>query len=158
MSQASAGATGKARKGGSKGAPRPLVRPLSPHVQVWRWHVTMLGSILHRASGVALYVGTALVIAWAAAVAMGPDTYAEFVRYAGHPLGLLVWFGLTGALFYHLASGLRHLLWDLGAGLKPKTADALTNLSLWFAVIATLALWGWLLFSGAVRLSLTMTL
>jgi succinate dehydrogenase / fumarate reductase cytochrome b subunit len=147
MSQASAGAskTRKVRKG-------PIVRPLSPHLQVWRWHVTMLGSILHRASGVALYVGAAVVCAWVAALAAGPQTYGLFVTYAASPLGLLVWFGLTLAAFYHLASGLRHLVWDMGAGLKPKTADAMASFSIWFAVIATIAFWAWLFVSGKVHL------
>jgi succinate dehydrogenase / fumarate reductase cytochrome b subunit len=125
---------------------------LSPHLQVWRWHVTMLGSILHRASGVALYVGAALVIAWTAAVAGGPERYQVFADYAASPLGLLVWFGLTAALFYHLASGLRHLLWDAGAGLTPKSADSLTILTIAFAAVGTLAFWAWLFVSGSVSL------
>lgn len=145
MSNASAGSAGKARN-------KPIVRPMSPHLQVWRWHVTMLGSILHRASGVALYVGAFAVVAWLAALAAGPEVYAQFVACAASPLGLLVWFGLSAAAFYHLASGLRHLLWDTGAGLSPKTASALSTLSIWFAVIATVAFWAVLFASGKVTL------
>jgi succinate dehydrogenase / fumarate reductase cytochrome b subunit len=125
---------------------------LSPHLQVWRFHVTMLGSILNRAAGVALYVGAALVIAWAAALAGGPERYATFSGYAASPLGLLVWFGLTVALFYHLAGGLRHLVWDAGAGLTPKSADRLTWLSFLFTIVGTLGFWAWLFLSGAVSL------
>lgn len=144
-------------EGGRKGAagtarPRPIVRPLSPHLQVWRWHVTMLGSILHRASGVALHLGAAVVVAWVAALAAGPETYDLFLRYMKTPVGLLVWFGLSAALFYHLAAGLRHLAWDTGALFRPRTADFVTNLSIVFAAVATAALWVWLLFTGRVGL------
>jgi succinate dehydrogenase / fumarate reductase cytochrome b subunit len=156
MSQASAGASRTRSKAHNKGRNKarkgPIVRPLSPHLQVWRWHVTMLGSILHRASGAALYAGAALVCAWLAALAAGPAFYGIFLTVIAGPIGLLVWFGLTLSAFYHLASGLRHLLWDTGAGLKPKTASALATLSIWFAVIATLAYWGWLLVAGKVWL------
>jgi len=148
MSQTSAGASSKARNGGA----RPLVRPLSPHLQVWRWHVTMLGSILHRASGVALYAGALAVVAWLAALAAGPEWYARFAACASSPIGLLVWFGLTAAVFYHLASGLRHLVWDLGFGLNPKTANLLTNLSLWFGVLGVVGFWAWMFISGKVAL------
>jgi succinate dehydrogenase / fumarate reductase cytochrome b subunit len=148
MSEAKAGAGGANRAG----VARPIVRPVSPHLQVWRWHVTMLASILHRVSGVALYVGAILVVGWLAALAAGADAYAVFVQYAGSPLGLLVWFGLSAASFYHLASGLRHLVWDTGAGLSPKTASALAAASLWFAVLATPAFWAWLFLSGKVSL------
>ena len=59
---------------GSSPGSREGSRPLSPHLQVWRWHVTMLGSILHRASGVALYAGAALTVVWLASLAAGPAT------------------------------------------------------------------------------------
>lgn len=127
-------------------------RPLSPHLQVWRWHVTMLGSILHRATGVALYGGVAVIAAWLVALASGPDAYADFAALSGSPFGLLVWFGLSWALLYHLASGLRHLVWDLGHGLAPKTASLLTTVSLWASILATVAFWTWLFLEGRVSL------
>ena len=151
MSQASAGASGKARKGG-KTPQRPYVRPLSPHMQVWRWHVTMLGSILHRFTGIGLYVGAAAVTAWLTALAAGPDAYTLFMTWAGHPLALVVWVGLTLCAFYHLAAGMRHLTWDLGAGLQPRTADLLANLSIWFAIVATIGFWAVLFWSGRISL------
>jgi succinate dehydrogenase / fumarate reductase cytochrome b subunit len=148
MSQASAGASDKARKGG----PKPLVQPLSPHLQVWRWHVTMLCSILHRVTGVGLYVGAFVVTAWLVALAGGAGTYGLFLSVAGHPLALVVWVGLSFCAFYHLASGIRHLVWDTGLGLKLKSADALANLSIWFSVLATIAFWAWLFVSGGIVL------
>ena len=130
----------------------PVERPLSPHLQIWRWHVTMLGSILHRVTGVGLYGGAALVVAWLACVAVGPECYATFVALASSPLGLLVWFGLSAAAFYHLIAGMRHLVWDLGYGLEPKTASSMATWSIVLAVLATAAFWAWLLLSGRVAL------
>jgi succinate dehydrogenase / fumarate reductase cytochrome b subunit len=116
-------------------------RPLSPHLQVWRWHITMLSSILHRATGVALY-GTILIAAgWAVALASGPFAYAAYLGYVGSPLGKLVLFGATVSIFFHLANGVRHLTWDTGEGLKPKTADMTAAAAMAFAIAASLAVW-----------------
>lgn len=148
MSNASAGAPPKAKAGAAK----PLRRPLSPHLQVWRWHVTMLASILTRVTGVGLYVGAIIVAVWLAALAAGPEVFAQAQVYAAHPLALVVWIGLTLSLFYHMAAGIRHFVWDIGMGLAPKTADALSNLSIWFAVLATAGVWGWLFMTGRAAL------
>ncbi|WP_298126146.1 succinate dehydrogenase, cytochrome b556 subunit [Brevundimonas sp.] len=132
--------------------PNGRPRPLSPHLQVWRWHVTMLGSILHRVTGSALVGGVILVALWLGALAFGPEAYATFVALAGSPLGLLVWIGLSLAAFYHLAAGVRHLIWDTGAGLTPRAANLLSSLSIAFAVVATIALWVALFVTGKVAL------
>lgn len=132
--------------------PNGRVRPLSPHLQVWRFHVTMWGSILNRIAAGALSFGALFVVAWLAAAASGPDAYAGFVAIMGSPLGLLVWFGLTCAAAYHLTSGVRHLIWDAGSGLTPKTADNLTILSMVAAGLLVLGFWGLLFMTGKVSL------
>jgi succinate dehydrogenase / fumarate reductase cytochrome b subunit len=132
--------------------PNGRPRPLSPHLQVWRWHVTMLASILTRITGSALYGATALIVLWLGALAFGPDAYATFVGLAGSPLGLIVWFGLTVCLMYHLAAGVRHLIWDAGTGLSPKAADTASHLSIWFGLIASVVFWAVLFASGKVAL------
>ena len=132
--------------------PNGRVRPLSPHLQVWRWHVTMLASILVRVSGGALAVGALLVALWLMALAFGPDAYATFTAWMGSPLGLLVWIGLTAALAYHFASGVRHLIWDAGEGLTPKSANLLSAVSIAFAVVVTVAFWAGLFMTGRVSL------
>ncbi len=121
--------------------PKPADRPMSPYVSVWRWHLTMLTSILHRATGVALY-GAALILAgWALALAVGPAAYDHFRLILGSPLGKLVLIGITLSLFYHLANGVRHLVWDFGAGFQPKTADMTAAAVIAFAVLATIGVW-----------------
>ena len=98
-------------------------RPLSPHLQVWRWHITMACSILHRACVFALYVGVLLLAGWAVALASGPDAYACYTGALGSPLGKLVLFGLTVAVLYNIAYTVRQTFWDAGKGFTPKTAD-----------------------------------
>jgi succinate dehydrogenase / fumarate reductase cytochrome b subunit len=123
---------------------------MSPHLQVWRWHLTMATSILHRATGCALYVGALIAAAWAVALAQGPDSYALFKGLLGSALGKVVMFGLTISLFYHLANGVRHLVWDTGRGLDVKSANASAVLVIAFAAAATLAVWGIAGITGAL--------
>ena len=107
----------------AKAQPRgPQDRPMSPHLQVWRWHVTMATSILHRGTGMALYVGVLILTGWAVALAAGPDAFGAYRAILGSPIGYLILFGLTVAFLYHLANGVRHLFWDAGKGFEPKTA------------------------------------
>jgi len=119
----------------------PREPPLSPHLQVWRWHVTMATSILHRATGCALYVGGLIVAAWAVALAQGPECYAQFKGLLGSWPGKVVMLGLTVSFFFHLANGIRHLVWDTGRGLDLKSANASAVMALAFSVAATLAIW-----------------
>jgi len=112
------------------------VRPLSPHLQIYRWQLTSVLSILHRLTGLALAAGTLLLVYWLVATAAGPVAFATAQELVGSIPGRLLLFGWTVALFYHLANGIRHLLWDAGRGLELRTAYA----SGWAVVIAAVAL------------------
>ncbi len=120
-------------------------RPLSPHLMNWKWHITMATSILHRATGVALYIGSFLLVGWLVAIAMSspsnPDVYNAYAGLMGSILGQLVMFGFTLAVFYHLANGIRHLFWDSGSGYEIGTANLTAWIVILFAVIASVALW-----------------
>lgn len=98
-------------------------RPLSPHLQIYRWPVTMATSITHRATGIALAAGTLVVAWWLIAAATSDNAYDTFSMYARSPLGLLILFGFVWSLSYHLLNGIRHLFWDAGYGFAVKTAD-----------------------------------
>ena len=111
-------------------------RPLSPHLQVYRWQLTSVLSILHRAAGVALSVGAVLLVWWLVAAAAGPGPYASFANFIGSWFGLLLLFGWSAALFYHLCNGIRHLWWDTGHGLELSAV----YLSGWTVLAATAAL------------------
>jgi len=125
-------------------------RPLSPFVSVWRWHITMAASIAHRVTGVALYVAALIAAAWAISLASGPDAYAAFKAVMASPIGLVVMFGLTVSFFYHLANGVRHLVWDTGRGFDIKTANASAVLVIAFALAASIAIWMIAAMTGAI--------
>ena len=122
------------------------VRPLSPHLTVWRWGVHMLVSILHRATGTALALGgVVLFLWWLAAAASGPAAYQCFYDVATSWFGLLVGFGLTWVFFQHLGSGIRHLVLDTGAAYELKTNKMLALLTLVFSVSMTVLVWAYIL-------------
>lgn len=116
-------------------------RPLSPHLQIYRWQWTMALSILHRATGVALAVGTLLLTWWLVAAAVGPEAFAKVQGFIGSPLGLLMLFGWSFALFYHLAAGVRHLVWDAGCGFDLPSAEKGAYIVIGASLILTVATW-----------------
>ena len=91
-------------------------RPLSPHIQIYRWTLTMMLSILHRATGVALYAGSALLACWLMAAATGPEAYALVRDISSAWYGRLVLFGYSWALFHHMLVGVRHFIRVTGRG------------------------------------------
>ena len=111
-------------------------RPLSPHLQIYRWQITMALSILHRVTGVALALGTLLLVWWLLAAAAGPGPYATVQAVIGSWLGRLLLLAWSFALFYHLCNGIRHLAWDAGLGFEIKTMTTTG----WIVVVASIAL------------------
>jgi succinate dehydrogenase / fumarate reductase cytochrome b subunit len=91
-------------------------RPLSPHLQVYRWQITMVMSIFHRATGVALTIGAFGLAWWLLAMAAGGEQAARATAFLASPFGKVLLFGFSLALVYHLLNGIRHLLWDAGWG------------------------------------------
>ncbi len=123
--------------------PNHTQRPLSPHLGIWRWHVTMLSSILHRMSGVALYAAAAAVVGWLLALSAGPDSFACAQMWLLSPLGQLALVGVGAAVGYHMANGIRHLAWDMGYGFAPKVADLTAWISILAGAVAAAAVaWG----------------
>jgi succinate dehydrogenase / fumarate reductase cytochrome b subunit len=108
-------------------------RPLSPHLQVYRWPISMAVSILHRTTGVALGVGTLLLTWWLVAAAGSDDAFERAQWFIGSAFGLLLLFAWSAALIFHLLSGIRHLVWDAGFGFDSPTYDTTG----WGVVIAT---------------------
>jgi succinate dehydrogenase / fumarate reductase, cytochrome b subunit len=114
-------------------------RPLSPHMQIYRWPVTMATSIVHRATGLALSAGTLLVAWWLIAIVMGDAQYDLFSTVARSPLGQLVLFGFVWSLAYHLLNGIRHLAWDVGYGFNVHTASRTGVLVFTLSIFAAIA-------------------
>ena len=111
-------------------------RPLSPHISIYRWPITMVLSILHRATGVAMSVGLIVLVAWLFDAASGPEAYAVFQSVMGSFFGKLLLIAWSFAFFYHLSNGVRHLVWDTGRGMEKDEA----NRSSWVVLVGTLVL------------------
>ena len=109
-------------------------RPLSPHLGIYRWQITMTMSILHRATGVALAVGTLALVYWLVAAATGPEYYADAQALFGSWLGQALLWGWTLSFFYHLCNGVRHLAWDAGWGFEIKSLY-LTGYAVWLVAL-----------------------
>ena len=122
--------------------PSPKIeRPLSPHLQIYRPVMTMMMSIAHRITGAALYVGSILLVAWLLAAAAGPDAFVRAQTFMGSPIGLLLLFGFTWALFHHALGGIRHLIWDFGYGMEPGTRMNMARVTPIAAAMLTLLIW-----------------
>lgn len=132
--------------------PNGRPRPLSPHLQTWRWHITMTASILFRFTIGAISVGALIGVAWLAAVAFGPAAYASALGLAGSWFGLIVGFGLTVVLFSLLLNGGRHLINDTGRGLTIKSADLLSNIAVYGPVPLAILFFIALFASGRISL------
>lgn len=120
-------------------------RPLSPHLQIYRWQISMLTSIAHRASGIVLSVGSVFLAIWLISAANGPDAYAAVNGLAASWLGQLIMFLWSFALFYHLCNGVRHLVWDVGVGLDLETARLTGFVAIGVAAALTIFVWIWAL-------------
>lgn len=116
-------------------------RPLSPHLQVYKPQLTSIMSIAHRATGIALAVGTLLLVWWLLAAAAGPDAFATAHGFLGSWFGMLILFGFTYALMYHLCNGIRHLFWDAGYGFELETAYKSGWMTLGASVVLTVVAW-----------------
>lgn len=122
-------------------AKAPVVRPLSPHLSIYRPMLSMMMSIVHRFTGAALYFGTLLLVWWLLAVASGPGAYATFQSVASSIIGRLVLFGYTWALLHHMLGGLRYLTWDTGRGFGAAERELMVRANLAGSIILTILLW-----------------
>lgn len=132
-------------------------RPLSPHLQIWRWGPAMLVSILHRITGNGMaFAGIGLLLWWVGAIAGGPESYQTFLDYVwtGAPgglatltalLGKIVLVGLTWAFFQHMATGVRHFVLDIGAGYELDANARWSTFTILFSVAATALFWAFVL-------------
>ena len=119
-------------------------RPLSPHLSIYRWPISMTISILHRVTGVALSVGLIVLTVWLSALSIGAPAYEQISALMQSVLGRLMLAGFSFAFFFHLCNGIRHLFWDVGKGFEMRQVNA----SAWSVVVASSALTVWLWFAA----------
>ncbi len=124
-------------------------RPLSPHLQIYQYQITWVLSILHRATGVSLFVGAILLVWWFFAAATGPEAFAVADGFLASPFGGFILLGSLWALSFHTLNGVRHLFWDAGYGFSLENVTA----SGWLVVIGsfglTAAVWAYAMSGGA---------
>ena len=120
-------------------------RPLSPHLQVYKWQVQMVSSILHRATGIVLAAGSLLIVWGIAALAAGQDAFATFTACATSVPGTIVMIGWTLAFFYHLCNGIRHLMQDAGRGYAIQSFVRSSWAAIGISIALTLAVWAYVL-------------
>ncbi len=116
-------------------------RPLSPHLQIYKVELPMMLSGLHRITGIALSVGSLLLIAWLESAVYSAEAFATLNRFLGSFIGQLMLFGWTFSLIYHSVSGVRHLLWDTGSLLEVKQIYSSSKIVLAVAIVLTLLAW-----------------
>ena len=124
----------------AKAETRPL-RPLSPHLFIFRPYINMVMSILHRITGTVNYGGSLLLALWLAFSASGPWGYDVASGILGSPLGLLVLFGFSWSLIHHACGGIRHFIWDMGAGLTKPSFRFLSWMTITASLIITCLVW-----------------
>jgi succinate dehydrogenase / fumarate reductase, cytochrome b subunit len=117
------------------------VRPLSPHLQIYRPMLTMMMSIVHRITGAGLYFGMLLLAWWLIATASGPSAYAKFQWFIETLIGRLILFGFTWSLIHHMLGGIRHLIWDTGRGFGAQEREWLTRATIIGSIFLTILLW-----------------
>ncbi len=122
-------------------SPSPAARPLSPHLGIYRFTLTMAMSIAHRITGAGLYIGT-LMLAWfLLAASMDASAFAYFSGFIQSFFGRLILFGFTWALFQHLLGGVRHLIMDAGYGMDEPEREQMALATLIGGLVLTLVVW-----------------
>lgn len=115
--------------------------PTSPHLQIWRWTVTMASSITQRATGIALYAGMALLTAWITSAVLSESAYLTVTGFMGTPFGLFILVGFTWAQMFHLSKGILHLIWDSGHLIQKAQAKPAAWAIYAVSVLLTTAIW-----------------
>jgi succinate dehydrogenase / fumarate reductase cytochrome b subunit len=116
-------------------------RPLSPHLQVYRFTLTMASSIIHRGTGMAMYFGTLLIVVWLGAAALGDAPMSIVNAVFGFWLVQIVFFLATWALFHHMLGGIRHFIWDSANLLDPVGREWIVRIQWVASVLLTVAAW-----------------
>ena len=122
--------------------------PLSPHLQIYRWHISSLLSITHRIAGVVNLISLILIFFWLVVLSFSENNYELFLLLINSFFGKFILIGFTWSMIFHMLSGIRHLFWDLGYGFEIKTA----NISVIIVIISSLVLTVifWLLARGLI--------
>ena len=115
--------------------------PLSPHLQVYRWHISSLISITHRILGVVNFLALTLIFFWLLILSLGESNYQLFLLMINSIIGKFILIGFSWSMSFHLLSGIRHLVWDLGYGFEIKTANISGVFVIILSLVFTIIFW-----------------
>ena len=115
--------------------------PLSPHLQIYRWHISSLLSITHRISGVINLLSLILIFFWVLFLSFGESNYELFLFILNSFVGKFILLGFTWSMSFHLLSGIRHLVWDLGYGFEIRTANITGVIVIISSLTLTIIFW-----------------
>ena len=115
--------------------------PLSPHLQIYRWHISTLVSITQRISGVINLFALSLIFFWLILLSLGENNYELFLLIINSFFGKFILIAFTWAMCFHALSGIRHLVWDLGYGFEIKTANISGIIVIISSLILTIIFW-----------------
>ena len=115
--------------------------PLSPHLQIYRWHISSLLSITHRISGVINLLALILIFFWLIFLSSGENNYESFLLIINSFIGKFILIGFTWSMSFHALSGIRHLVWDLGYGFEIKTANITGVIVIISSLTLTIIFW-----------------
>ena len=115
--------------------------PLSPHLQIYKWHISSLLSITHRISGVINLLALILIFFWLIFLSLGENNYQSFLLIINSFIGKFILIGFTWSMSFHLLSGIRHLAWDLGYGFEIKTANVSGIIVIISSLVLTILFW-----------------
>ena len=115
--------------------------PLSPHLQIYRWHISSLLSITHRISGVINLLALILILFWLLFLSLGESNYELFLISINSFFGKFILIAFTWSMSFHLLSGIRHLVWDLGYGFEIKTANISGAIVIVSSLVLTIVFW-----------------
>ena len=115
--------------------------PISPHLQIYRWHISSLLSIIHRISGVINLLALILIFFWLIILSFGENNYELFLFVINSFFGKFILIGFSWSMIFHLLSGIRHLAWDLGYGFEIKTANISGAVVIISSLVLTIIFW-----------------
>ena len=115
--------------------------PVSPHLQIYRWHISSLLSITHRISGVINLLALILIFFWLLGLSLGESNYELFLLIINSFFGKFILIGFTWSMSFHILSGIRHLVWDLGYGFEIKTANISGIIVIICSLVLTIIFW-----------------
>ena len=115
--------------------------PLSPHLQIYRWHISSLLSITHRIAGVINLLALILIFFWLLFLSFGESNYELFLILINSFFGKFILVAFTWSMSFHLLSGIRHLFWDFGYGFEIKTANISGVIVIIFSLALTIIFW-----------------